>query len=715
MESNKQLELARKIIEETDSSLFLTGKAGTGKTTFLHQLRTTSRKRMIVAAPTGIAAINAGGVTLHSFFQLDFGPYIPGIKRSGDRRSQSFRKEKIQIIRGLDLLVIDEVSMVRSDMLDAVDAVLRRYREHNLPFGGVQLLLIGDLQQLPPVVTEAERPLLATHYASPYFFDSHALQSLDYVTLELEKVYRQSDRDFLEMLNAVRDNKADAETLRRLNERHIPDFNPADSEGYVRLTTHNRFADKINAERMECLAGPSYIYDAKIQGNFPESSYPADPHLELRKGAQVMFIKNDVGAERRFFNGMLGQVTDLDNEKVVVTTVDTGDEIVVTPMLWENLTYKVNEQSKEIEEKIDGTYSQMPLKPAWAITIHKSQGLTFDRAIIDVDMSFTHGQTYVALSRCRTLAGMVLERPIPASAIITDSTVTNFLKSHRDMNLDEEKIETLSQAYQMRTIEGLFNLRSTFGLLEGLRRILKESFIKTYPDQVSKFDLTTQEMERSLNDIGDRFRVQLQRIYIGSGYNHRDSHLLQRVKDACAYFRDKIKEMLELTEALPGDHDSSKTLQKYKERLELLVGSLIVRHTLYKTFAYDDFDIEQYYEVKAEGTFQAGEQRKKKKATKSSALQQTDDNLHPELFEALRQWRLEKARELEVPAFVVGSTQLLLSISNTLPASYDELRAIRGMGPTKMRLYADTILDIVDSHRAKIKAEKSSKKEGTEK
>ena len=346
MESNKQLELARKIIEETDSSLFLTGKAGTGKTTFLHQLRTTSRKRMIVAAPTGIAAINAGGVTLHSFFQLDFGPYIPGIKRSGDRRSQSFRKEKIRIIRGLDLLVIDEVSMVRSDMLDAVDAVLRRYREHNLPFGGVQLLLIGDLQQLPPVVTEAERPLLATHYASPYFFDSHALQSLDYVTLELEKVYRQSDRDFLEMLNAVRDNKADAETLRRLNERHIPDFNPDDSEGYVRLTTHNRFADKINAERMECLAGPSYIYDAKIQGTFPESSYPADPHLELRKGAQVMFIKNDVGAERRFFNGMLGQVTDLDNEKVVVTTVDTGDEIVVTPMLWENLTYKVNEQSK---------------------------------------------------------------------------------------------------------------------------------------------------------------------------------------------------------------------------------------------------------------------------------------------------------------------------------------------------------------------------------
>ena len=399
MESNKQLELARKIIEETDSSLFLTGKAGTGKTTFLHQLRTMSRKRMIVAAPTGIAAINAGGVTLHSFFQLDFGPYIPGIKRSGDRRSQSFRKEKIRIIRGLDLLVIDEVSMVRSDMLDAVDAVLRRYREHNLPFGGVQLLLIGDLQQLPPVVTEAERPLLATHYASPYFFDSHALQSLDYVTLELEKVYRQSDRDFLEMLNAVRDNKADAETLRRLNERHIPDFNPDDSEGYVRLTTHNRFADKINAERMECLAGPSYIYDAKIQGTFPESSYPADPHLELRKGAQVMFIKNDVGAERRFFNGMLGQVTDLDNEKVVVTTVDTGDEIVVTPMLWENLTYKVNEQSKEIEEKIDGTYSQMPLKPAWAITIHKSQGLTFDRAIIDVDMSFTHGQTYVALSR----------------------------------------------------------------------------------------------------------------------------------------------------------------------------------------------------------------------------------------------------------------------------------------------------------------------------
>lgn len=412
MESNNDIELARKIIEQTGASLFLTGKAGTGKTTFLRNLRTSSRKRMVVCAPTGIAAINAGGVTLHSFFQLDFGVYIPGMKREGKGRV-AFSKEKIRIIRGLDLLVIDEVSMVRSDLLDAVDSVLRRYRDRTLPFGGVQLLLIGDLQQLPPVVVEHERQLLEANYRSPYFFDSHALQQLDYVTIELSKVYRQSDSNFLDLLNAVRDNRADSEVLRRLNERYVPGFNPDDSEGYVRLTTHNHLANMVNDRRLAALQGEAHEFEAKVSGNFPASSYPADLKLTLKEGAQVMFIKNDTGMDRRYYNGMMGKVTTIDDEGLVVTPDDGSDPINVEPVEWENTKFVVNEETNEINEKTDGVFCQIPLKLAWSITIHKSQGLTFDRAIIDASASFSHGQTYVALSRCRTLEGMVLERPPP--------------------------------------------------------------------------------------------------------------------------------------------------------------------------------------------------------------------------------------------------------------------------------------------------------------
>ncbi len=638
MKTNDRLELAAKIIEKTGCSLFLTGKAGTGKTTFLRNLRASSRKRMVVTAPTGIAAINAGGMTLHSFFQLDFGPFVPGARRdSRNRHSMAFSKEKIRIIRGLDLLVIDEISMVRSDMLDAVDDVLRRFRDRTLPFGGVQLLLIGDLQQLPPVVIDSEREILRANYRSPYFFDSHALSQLDYLTLELQTVYRQSDPEFLGLLNSVRDNKADMSVLERLNSRYIPGFNPADSEGYVRLTTHNRMANEINRARLDELQSPAYTFRASIQGNFPESSYPAEPYLELKEGAQVMFIKNDMGTDRRFFNGMLGRVTAIDEEGVTVTPADSDEPINVEPMEWENVRFIVNEETKEITEQREGVFRQLPLKTAWAITIHKSQGLTFDRAIIDATSSFTHGQTYVALSRCRSLEGMVLERPIPPSAIINDPTVTQFMDMHTGRGIDNGTIETLSHRYYLHLAESMFNFKPVFSALEGVNRMLQENFLKLYPSKVQELMSGTEELQGSMIGIGERFIQQIRQIDArtpaGLSVNPQ---LTQRIKDASHYFLGHLRRLRELVSEIPKEHDNRKVSQKLAERMELFESMTGICDTLLETFAEEDFSIESYLEIKARGAFRTEQKKKKKRGHKESETEHTTDELHPGVVEKKR-------------------------------------------------------------------------------
>lgn len=701
---NERIELAHDIIEKTGCSLFLTGKAGTGKTTFLRQLRAGSRKRMVVTAPTGIAAINAGGVTLHSFFQLDFGPFVPGAKRKDSgRRQMAFSKEKIRIIRGLDLLVIDEISMVRADMLDAVDDVLRRYRDRTLPFGGVQLLMIGDLQQLPPVVVESERQIMQANYRSPYFFDSHALQQIEYVTVELNKVYRQTDDEFLRLLNAVRDNRADAATLARLNSRYKPGFDPADSEGYVRLTTHNSLAQRINRERLDALDTPEYRFNATIQGNFPESSYPADAELVLKEGAQVMFIKNDSGAERRFFNGMLGQVTAIDDQGVVVTPAGTDDRIDVEPMEWENVKFVVNEQTKEITEQREGVFTQLPLKPAWAITIHKSQGLTFDRAIIDASMSFTHGQTYVALSRCRTLDGLVLDRPIPPHAIINDPTVTQFMQAHQADEAGRPDVPAMAHAYYMSLVEGMFNFRSLFNAAEGISRILQENFMRLYPSMVTEFTSHVEKRRKEIIEVADRFRLQLRQIDADGGGTDDNPRLAQRIKDASRYFGDSLSELMQYIDSLPVEHDNKNVQQKLSERMELFGDIAAVRQTLFTTFAEEDFSVEHYLDIKASGTFRSQNRKAQRRRTdtgpaahRQSVPEMTTDNHNPELFETIRAWRKQKGEELNVPAYTVLTQKSLIGVSNYLPQSYDELARIPGIGPATIKKYGDELLDMVD-------------------
>ena len=424
MESgNFELNVARFIVEKTDMSLFLTGKAGTGKTTFLRDVVRHTKKKCIVLAPTGIAAVNAGAMTIHSFFQFGLGPFVKGvIEPKSDFR---INKSKLELIRNLQLLIIDEVSMVRADLMDHIDVELRRIRRNSKPFGGVQLLMIGDLQQLPPIAHGGEDDLLRQYYKTLYFFSSTALKSMKYSCIELKTVYRQTDGHFINILNHARECTLTNQDISDLNTRYIPDFSPRPEDGYIRLMTHNRQVDYINATEMAKLDSHPFTFEAAVTGTFPEESYPTANSLTLKKGAQVMFIKND--PERRFINGTLGEVRSIDKNCIAVRLAESGKTIEVEPMEWQNIRYQFDEETKEISSKQIGRFKQYPLKAAWAITVHKSQGLTFDKAIIDVHAAFSPGQAYVALSRCRTLEGLVLSSPVSASVFMKDKAVDAYM------------------------------------------------------------------------------------------------------------------------------------------------------------------------------------------------------------------------------------------------------------------------------------------------
>ena len=424
IEQNNELRLAWDFVEHTGRSIFLTGKAGTGKTTFLRKVVEKSRKRTIVVAPTGVAAINAGGVTIHSFFQLPFTPFVPGVKIDN---KYDFSRDKRKIIASIDLLIIDEISMVRADLLDAIDSVLRRYREHHLPFGGVQLLLIGDLAQLTPVVTPEDERLLSPHYNTPYFFGSKALGLINYVTIQLEHVYRQQDMDFIDILNQIRGGRLSEQALALLNRCYRPGFEPNASETFIRLTTHNNQANTYNDNKLNALPDNAFQFQAQIKGTFPDYSYPTSEMLVLKRGAQVMFVKNDPSSEHRYYNGRIGVVDYIDENQIVVSCDGDDEPIAVEQLEWENTRYTLNEATREIEAEVLGTFRQYPLRLAWAITIHKSQGLTFEHAIIDANYAFAPGQVYVALSRCRTLQGLVLAAPLDARAIISDERVGTYI------------------------------------------------------------------------------------------------------------------------------------------------------------------------------------------------------------------------------------------------------------------------------------------------
>lgn len=575
--NNPELDLAWKIVETTGANLFLTGKAGTGKTTFLKNLRKHSSKRMVVLAPTGIAAINAGGVTIHSFFQLPLSPYLPGTTFDrGDKKYFKFSKIKRDIIRTLDLIVIDEISMVRSDLLDAVDAVMRRYRDYSKPFGGAQLLMIGDLQQLAPVIKEDEWTLLSSVYDTPYFFSSKALAVASYYTVELKTVYRQQDLSFISLLNKIRENKATDENIAELNKRYIPGFTPNKNSDYIRLTTHNYQAQAINDHELASLPTKEFVFNAKVEGTFPETSYPADKQLILKQGAQVMFIKND--PDKRFFNGMIGEVVSVDSENIVVRSKDGGQAFNLDMAEWTNSKYTLDDTSKEIKETIEGVFRQYPLRLAWAITIHKSQGLTFDHAIIDASHSFAHGQTYVALSRCRSLEGIVLSSPLQREAMISDNVVDSFVEKLDEHTPTDDNISTLQRKYVVQVLDDLFDFTQLQSSYNMLLRTLDEHFYRKYPKLLAEYKRVGMKFDELIK-VAQKFKLQYTRLVEGA---QQEELLEERIHKAAVYYSSKLSEFEILCDKTKISTDNKLIKKQFEERFSTYKSELSLKTRLLK-------------------------------------------------------------------------------------------------------------------------------------
>jgi len=595
---NRELELARRIVEQTGANLFLTGKAGTGKTTFLRRLRETSRKRMVVLAPTGVAAINADGQTIHSFFHFPLTCYIPGRGFVGEEGYFKPSRATRRILPGMELLVIDEISMVRPDLMDAIDMALRRYRDPTRPFGGVQLLLIGDLRQLSPVVRDADRELLRPHYPSPYFFDSHALRESGMLTIELQTVFRQIDRGFVGLLNAVRDGAVDDGVLRRLNARYRPGFNPPDAEGYIRLTTHNARAAAINRSKLDAIRLPSRIYRARVEGKFPESSYPADAEIELKVGARVMFIRND-GPERRFFNGMIATVTSLSGGAVTVSPLGSGEEICVEPAEWVNSRYDVDESTQKITQKEEGRFVQLPLRLAWAITIHKSQGLTFDRAIIDAASSFAPGQAYVALSRCRSLEGMVLDTPLSSRSVITDPGVTGFINEATASSPDEAAASRLADEFYIRNLVDVFDFSRIRREFDALSRAVQEFVAPLRPHLFEEYTGAARSMADDIEAVGERFG----RIYAsypgGAPALKGSAELRQKIRSGCSYFTERLAPMLRLVQTTPTDIGNKAYRRRVESARDTAWELMLTKYKTLTELSHGDFSVEGYLDIKA--------------------------------------------------------------------------------------------------------------------
>jgi GTPase SAR1 family protein len=714
MENNPELQLAWQFIENTGTHLFLTGKAGTGKTTFLRRLKEQSPKRMVILAPTGIAAINAGGVTIHSFFQLSFAPFVPETTFNSSQTHYRFSKEKRNIIRSMDLLVIDEISMVRADLLDAIDSALRRYRDREKPFGGVQLLMIGDLQQLAPVVKENEWEMLKNYYETPYFFASRALRETVYMTIELKTVYRQSDTFFLSLLNKIRENQADDEVLNELNRRYQPGFRPRKEEGYIRLTTHNYQAQKVNDNELASLPGQTYSFRAEIDGTFPEYLYPADEVLTIKAGAQIMFLKNDPSSEKRYYNGMIGEVAAVNDAGMIVQGKDNGDEFQLLPEEWGNYKYVLNEETKEITEEIEGTFRQYPIRLAWAITIHKSQGLTFERAIIDARNSFAHGQTYVALSRCKTLEGMVLESPLRREAIISDSTVDDFTKEVERNKPGNRQLHDMQKAYFFDLLSDLFNFYSLDQAYKRLLRLIDEDLYKLYPKQLAEYKELAPHIKEKIVEVSQRFRNQYTRLINGSDDYAADQGLQERVRSGAGYFRKELEPVRALFEKTNMPLDNKELRKQLNERLQALDDALWIKESLLEAMMGQPFTVTGYLKLKAKVTLsleddsssgsspkapkEKRERKGRKERTRSSSKAKVEvptDILYPELYRTLSEWRAAKAREVSLPAYIIMQQKALMGIVNLLPDTPEALEAIPYFGAKGVQKYGLEILGII--------------------
>jgi hypothetical protein len=695
--SNIQLELAESYVQLTGKNIFLTGKAGTGKTTFLKEIQKKSSKRMIVVAPTGVAAINAGGVTIHSFFQLPFGPILPGQsarrpeRKTGFDKIRRFSKEKINIMKSLDLLIIDEISMVRADLLDGIDETLRRFKDRNKAFGGVQLLMIGDLQQLSPVVKNEEWEILRDYYDSAFFFSSRALKKTDYITILLKQIYRQTDQAFIEILNKVRTNKADKDTIDLLNKRYIPDFIDQDHEGYIILATHNAQAAGINKKRLDKLESPAIFVTGETEGEFPEYSYPTDIHLELKVGAQVMFIKNDPSFEKEYYNGKIGIISEIEEDEIWIRCEGEDNLISLERHEWENVKYHIDNETSEIKEEIIGRFIQFPLKLAWALTIHKSQGLTFEKAIIDARSAFAHGQVYVALSRCKSLEGLVLNAPIRIDSFINNEKVAGFTNSAEKNHPDFKSLAEAKRIYEYELVRELFDFSKIAYSFSGLHnkiRNFKESLVLDVSPILEKI---LKRAESDIFTVSNKFHKQIQTHNRNNSELNENHVLNERIKKAAEYFSGKTKPILQTLINLQYETDNKEIRKQLERNLLELIELLHVKVACLEE-CKSGFSVNKYLNIRAKSEIEPSVKRSKL----NEPLPDTSEKLeNPGIYAELIKWRNRISSSQNIPPYRVAHVKTLKNISNYLPVNISELKKIKGMGKKSVEKYGAEILSII--------------------
>jgi hypothetical protein len=696
----EEFNLAFRFVTETNQNIFLTGKAGTGKTTFLKYLRQNSRKNTVVAAPTGVAAINAGGVTLHSLFQLPFAPFVPSKDSSNENAVNShsllsqihFNSDKLNLLRKLELLIIDETSMVASHSVDAIDTILRSVRRrYHEPFGGTQVLFIGDLHQLPPVVKRDEWDFLRNYYASIFFFDSLVLKENIPVMIELKEIFRQQDDTFIEILNGVRNNSLTQESFELLNSRLRRNFIPEDDKGYITLTTHNSQSDAINKGKLRDLDGPQITYLATIDGSFPEHIFPAEQYLDLKEGAQVMFLKNDT-EERKYFNGKIGTVTYLDNDTIRVKCKGEDYSIEVQKYEWKNMNYTLNPETRQIEEEELGSFQQYPLRLAWAITIHKSQGLTFDRLIIDAENAFANGQVYVALSRCTTLEGLVLTSPVNQRFMGAYKNLTEWTeRNQNDRNLNVRFVEA-RELFIQQELQRIFSWRNWFYELKELNDVMKENPESLTPECFEWIEKLVKE-QKKLEDVATKFKDYMVGAFNQNPNAETNEALQKRIKDAANYFSNEIGKWKAELFLHPFQIKTKKVSRKIDGPLEGL--NVIVQEILTKiNFCKEGFLLNAYLEM-GKKAIEPIEKIRSSNTTISNIENGSGLNI---LYNRINELRKKLARENRVSVSRVFSNRVVEKICENLPCDNVSLVNIKGINKIKIAPYAEDIVHIVNTY-----------------
>jgi hypothetical protein len=690
IEHNERFDLAYRFVTETSENIFLTGKAGTGKTTFLKYLKENCSKNIIVAAPTGVAAINAGGVTLHSLFQLPFNPFLPTPASKRELLGKlKYNTRRQDLLRKMELLVIDEISMVRCDTMDAIDTILRSVRrKHDLPFGGVQLLCIGDLYQLPPVAKRQEWDILREYYSSEFFFDSIVIKEQMPMLIELNKIYRQKEDSFVRLLNKVRNNEMTADDFEDLHSRYFPGFRPSLEEKYVTLTSHNNHADQINYRELQKLSTPAFTYNAEIQDDFPESMYPAEASLVLKEGAQVMFLKND--AEKRYFNGKIGVVKSLMQDEIIVDC--DGIDIYVSQETWENTRYILTRNEGKLDQEVLGTFTQFPLRLAWAITIHKSQGLTFEKVMIDAADSFSSGQVYVALSRCISLDGIVLLTKIPPVAIYSNQ---NVVKGHQTLTPKgslAERFEGARQIFTQQLLEDIFSFNEINTIVDVLQFRIKEQQQKLNKGAVEWIDNFKNEFT-ALKKVGLNFIFHIGTFMRKEAVIEKNKELQKRINDAANHFSPRFL-------ALQKDIQNHPLITEHREAAvvinEYLNQLLLLLHieNYFLDYCKQPFSVTAFLQHK----IKYAQPKLNVSAYASGKKQSFSDIPNAELFDTLKRWRDIVCQESNTPIFLVANQNALKEIATYLPFTKKDLMKLSGFGEARAERYGDEILDAVHDY-----------------